>query len=79
MKSHIQSKFKVGDKVWLEVWNLKQNVIDRKFALKREGPFSITKTLSLILQTETPKHMEDPSSVHCLSFYPLSQKQHPWP
>ena len=33
MKSHIQSKstpFKVGDKVWLEMWNLKQNVIDPK-------------------------------------------------
>ena len=42
MKNWIKSKFtpfKIGDKVWLEAWNLKRNVINPKFAPKREGPF----------------------------------------
>ena len=49
MKSQIQSKFTpfiVGDRVWLEARNLKRNVINPKFATKREGPFKITKVLS---------------------------------
>ena len=49
MKSHIQSKFTpfmTGDKVWLEARNLKRNVINPKFAAKREGPFKVTKVLS---------------------------------
>ena len=49
MKNQIQSKFTPfikGDKVWLKARNLKRNVIDPKFAAKREGPFKITKVLS---------------------------------
>ena len=49
MKSQIQSKFTpfiVGDRVWLEARNLKRNVINPKFATKREGPFKIIKVLS---------------------------------
>ena len=49
MKSLIQSKFTpfiTGDKVWLEARNLKRNVINPKFAAKREGPFKVIKVLS---------------------------------
>lgn len=49
MRARIQSKFvpfSVGEKVWLEARNLKQNIVDPKFAPKREGPFTITKVLS---------------------------------
>ena len=49
MKNWIKSKFtpfEVNDKVWLEARNLKWNILDPKFALKREGPFTITKVLS---------------------------------
>ena len=59
MKSHIQSKFTpfiAGDKVWLEARNLKRNIVNPKFAAKREGPFRITKVLSsLSYQLEIPK------------------------
>ena len=59
MKSRIQSKFTpfiTGDKVWLEARNLKRNVVNPKFAAKREGPFKITKVLSsLSYQLEIPK------------------------
>ena len=41
--------FVKGDKVWLEARNLKHLIINLKFALKREGPFIITKVLSLIV------------------------------
>ena len=45
-----------GDKVWLEARNLKRNVINPKFATKKEGPFKITKVLSsLSYQLEIPK------------------------
>ena len=40
--------FKKGDKVWLEAKNLKHSIANPKFAPKREGPFTITKVLSLI-------------------------------
>ena len=40
--------FAKGDKVWLEARNLKQQIINPKFAPKREGPFSIVKVLSPI-------------------------------
>ena len=49
MKNWIKSKFtpfKVNDKVWLEARNLKQNILDLKFAPKQEGFFTITKVLS---------------------------------
>ena len=49
MKNQIKSKFtpfEVNDKVWLEARNLKRNILDPKFAPKREGPFTITKVLS---------------------------------
>ena len=59
MKSCIQSKFTpfmTGDKVWLEARNLKRNVINPKFAAKREGPFKITRVLSsLSYQLEIPR------------------------
>ena len=38
--------FEVNNKVWLKARNLKQNILDPKFAPKREGPFTITKVLS---------------------------------
>ena len=45
-----------GDKVWLEARNLRRNVINPKFATKREGPFKVTKVLSsLSYQLEIPK------------------------
>ena len=40
--------FKKGDKVWIEAYNLKRQIINPKFAPKREGPFTITKVLSPI-------------------------------
>ena len=59
MKSWIWSKFTpfiVGDKVWLKARNLKRNVVNPKFATKREGPFKVTKVLSsLSYQLEIPK------------------------
>ena len=65
MKSWIQSKFTpfiTGDKVWLEARNLKRNIIDPKFTIKREGPFKITRVLSS-LSYQNPKIMEDTPSV----------------
>ena len=41
--------FAKGDKAWLEARNLKCLVINLKFALKQEGPFTITKVLSSIV------------------------------
>ena len=59
MKNWIQSKFTPfinGDKVWLEARNLRRNIVNPKFATKREGPFKITKVLSsLSYQLEIPK------------------------
>ena len=40
--------FKKEDKVWLEAKNLKCSITNPKFTPKREGPFTITKVLSLI-------------------------------
>ena len=40
--------FKKGDKVWLEVQNLKCSIANLKFTPKQEGPFVITKVLSPI-------------------------------
>ena len=58
MKNQIKTQFtpfKVNDKVWLEARNLKQNILDLKFAPKREGPFTITKVLSpLSYELELP-------------------------
>ena len=48
--------FEKGDKVWLEAKNLKHSVTNPKFVPKREGPFAITKVLSLITyQLHLPK------------------------
>ena len=53
---HSFSPFKLGDKVWLEARNLKCSVVNPKFTPKREGPFTITKVLSLIVyQLHLPK------------------------
>ena len=50
------SPFKLGDKVWLEARNLKQSIINPKFAPKREGPFTIMKVLSpIVYQLRLPK------------------------
>ena len=74
MKNQIRGKtttFKVGDKVWLEARNLRRNVVDPKFAPKREGPFKVKKVLStLSYQLELPKswkytrHSTSPSYHH---------------
>ena len=51
MKNRIRGKtttFQVGDKVWLEARNLRRNVVDPKFAPKREGPFKVKKVLSTL-------------------------------
>ena len=48
--------FVKGDKLWLEARNLKCLIINLKFTPKREGPFTITKVLSLIVyQLRLPK------------------------
>jgi len=44
IKSNFQP-FTIGQKVWLEAWNLK-TIYNKKIALKREGPFQITNVLS---------------------------------
>ena len=36
--------FKLGDKVWLDTWNIKTNY-HKKIGPKREGPFEITKVI----------------------------------
>ena len=58
MKNQIKSKFtpfKINDKVWLEAWNLKRNIINPKFTPKQEGPFKITKVISpLSYQLQIP-------------------------
>ena len=51
MKNRIKGKtttFEIGDKVWLKARNLRRNVVDPKFAPKREGPFKIKKVLSTL-------------------------------
>ena len=59
MAAHTQQKFtlfKKGDKVWLEVQNLKHSITNLKFAPKWEGPFVITKVLfSITYQLHLPK------------------------
>ena len=59
MAAHTQQRFisfKKGEKVWLEVQNLKCSITNPKFAPKREGPFTITKVLSPITyQLRIPK------------------------
>ena len=59
MKNRIRGKtttFEIGDKVWLKARNLRRNVVDPKFAPKREGPFKIKKVLStLSYQLDLPK------------------------
>ena len=48
--------FEKGDKMWLEAKNLKYSIANPKFTPKREGPFTITKVLSLITyQLHLPK------------------------
>jgi len=44
IKSNFQP-FTIGQKVWLEAWNLK-TIYNKKIAPKREGPFQITNVLS---------------------------------
>ena len=73
MKNPIQSKFTpfiTGDKVWLEARNLKRNVINPKFATKREGPFKITKVLSSLSYSP---------NIPCLSSIAQQRKQYSWP
>ena len=43
------SPFKLEDKVWLKARNLKHSIVNPKFTPKREGPFTITKVISLIV------------------------------
>ena len=77
MKSWIQSKFTpfiTGDKVWLEARNLKRNIIDPKFTIKREGPFKITKVLSsLSYQLEIPKSWKIHPVFHALLLTPYKE------
>ena len=77
MKSRIQSKFTpfmTGDKVWLEARNLKRNVVNPKFAAKREGPFKVTKVLSsLSYQLEIPKSWKIHSVFHALLLTPYKE------
>jgi hypothetical protein len=48
--------FAKGDKVWLEARNLKRLISNPKFALKREGPFTITKVLfPIVYQLRLPQ------------------------
>ena len=43
--THGFTPFNLGDKVWLDGWNLKTGLPYRKFTLKRFGPFKITEVL----------------------------------
>ena len=58
MKDQVKSRFtpfEVNDRVWLEAQNLKRNMVNPKFAPKREGPFKITRVLSpLSYQLQIP-------------------------
>ena len=48
--------WKVGDKVWLEIRNLKLQVPSRKLSVKCTGPFEITQVISSIAsQLKLPK------------------------
>ena len=50
MAQRIQSKFKLfkkGDLVWLEAKNINLEVLHWKLKPKQEGPFPITKVISL--------------------------------
>ena len=77
MKTQIQLKFTpsiIEDKVWLEARNLKRNVINPKFAAKREGPFKITKVLSsLLYQLEIPKSWRIHPVFHTSLFTPYKE------
>ena len=79
MKSRIQSKFTpfiIGDKVWLEARNLKRNIINPKFAAKREGPFKITKVLSsLSYQLEIPKSWKIHPVFHASLLTPYKENE----
>jgi hypothetical protein len=41
-----QSRYKLGDQVWLEAWNLKTQYQSSKLAPKRHGPFQVIKEVS---------------------------------
>ena len=77
MKNRIRGKtttFEVGDKVWLEARNLRRNVIDPKFAPKREGPFKIKKVLStLSYQLDLPKSWKIHPTFHISLLSPYKE------
>ena len=77
MKNRIRGKtttFEIGDKVWLEARNLRRNVVDPKFAPKREGPFKIKKVLStLSYQLELPKSWKIHPTFHISLLSPYKE------
>ena len=79
MKNRIRGKtttFEVGDKVWLEARNLRRNVVDPKFAPKREGPFKIKKVLStLSYQLELPKSWKIHPTFHISLLSPFKETE----
>jgi hypothetical protein len=46
-RQNMFTPFTVGQKVWLDTWNMKTNY-HKKMALKREGPFEIEEVLGLV-------------------------------
>ena len=79
MKDQVKSRFtpfEVNDKVWLEAWNLKRNIINPKFAPKREGPFKITKVLSpLSYQLQIPRYWKIHPVFHALLLTPYRENE----
>ena len=77
--------FKKGDKVWIEAYNLKRQIINPKFAPKREGPFTITKVLSPITyELWLPKSWKIHPVFHASLLLPYSENDthrsnFPWP
>ena len=68
--------FSKGDKVWLEAKNLKHSIINSKFTLKREGPFTIIKVLSsIIYQLCLSKTWKIHSVFHASLFTPYQENK----
>ena len=79
MKNRIKGRtttFEIGDKVWLEARNLRRNVVDPKFAPKREGPFKVKKVLStLSYQLELPKSWKIHPTFHISLLSPYKETE----
>jgi hypothetical protein len=67
---------KVGDKVWLEGKNLKIPYPSRKFAPKREGPFTIGKVLGPVTyELKLPKQWKIHPVFHASLLTPFTENE----